>query len=92
MAGWLQRARQCGVITESTHLALWKRFSAKGWRTQEPGEPLPRELPRLFEQLVYRALAEQYLSESKAAELLGIPVMLFHKQRQLETPDAAAHQ
>lgn len=92
MAGWLQRARQCGVITDVLHLALWKGFSAKGWRKMEPGEPVPREHPRLFEQLVYRALGEQYVSESKAAELLGIPMMRFHKERQLESADAAADQ
>lgn len=58
----------------------------------EPGEPVPREHPRLFEQLVYRALGEQYVSDSKAAELLGIPMMRFHKERQLESTDVAAHQ
>ncbi len=89
MAGWLQRAKQCGVIDESLHLALWKGFSAKGWRKNEPGAPVPREHPRLFEQLVYRALGEQYVSESKAAELLGIPMMRFYKERQLELADAA---
>jgi len=92
MAGWLQRAKQCGVITESVHVAIFKQFSAKGWRKCEPGQPLLQEHPRLFDQLVYRALAEQYISESKAAELLGIPMMRFHKERQLETSDAAAHQ
>ena len=92
MAGWLQRARQCGVITESTHEMLWRRFSAQGWRKQEPGEAVPNEHPRLFDQLVYRALGARYISESKAAELLGIPLMRFHKARQLESMDAAAHQ
>lgn len=47
-------------------------------------------IPRLFEQLVYRALGEQYVSESKAAELLGIPAMRFNVERQLELVDAAA--
>lgn len=90
MAGWLQRARQCGVLTEAAHLALWKRFSSKGWRKNEPGEPLPREHPRLFEHLVYRALGEHHVSEAKAAEILGIPMMRFHKERQLESvPNAS---
>lgn len=92
MAGWLHRAKQCGQISDATHLSLWKSFSAKGWRKQEPGTPFPMERPRLFEQLVYRALAEQYIVESKAAELLGIPMMRFHKDRQMEPPDAVAHQ
>lgn len=92
MTGWLQRAKQCGVITETAHLSMIKQFSSKGWRKLEPGEPLPQEHPRLFDQLVYRALAEQYISEGKAAELLGIPMMRFHKERQLELSDAVAHQ
>lgn len=92
MAGWLYRARQCGVISDTAHLSMVKRFSAKGWRKIEPGDPLPQEHPRLFDQLVYRALAEQYISEGKAAELLGVPMMRFHKERQLESSDALAHQ
>jgi hypothetical protein len=68
---------------------MGKVFSAKGWRKREPGEPLPEEYPRLFNKLVYRALAEQYISESKAAELLGVPMMRFHKERQLKSLDAA---
>lgn len=71
---------------------MFKRLTAKGWRKCEPGEPLPNEFPQLFQQLVYRALAEQFIAESKAAELLGIPMMRFHKERQLESSDAVAHQ
>ncbi|MCW5256761.1 XRE family transcriptional regulator [Verminephrobacter aporrectodeae] len=89
MAGWLQRARQCGVTTEAVHSALSQDFFSNGWRQSEPGEPVPREHSRLFGQLVYRALGEGYVSESKAAELLGIPRMLLHKKRQLEALDAA---
>lgn len=92
MAAWLQRARQCGVITDAIYLTMVKRFSARGWRKTEPGLPLPQEHPRLFDQLVYRALAEQYISEGKAAQLLGVPMMRFHQERQLESLDAAAHQ
>ncbi len=92
MAGWLQRARQCEIISEKLHLNLGKRFSARGWRKTEPGPPLRLERPSLFEQLVYRALGEQYISESKAAELLGIPLMRFHKERELEFRDVVAHQ
>ncbi len=92
MTGWLQRAKQCGVISEAVHLSMVKWFSAKGWRKNEPGGRLPQEHPQLFDQLVYRALAEQYISEGKAAELLGIPMMRFHKERRLESSDAVADQ
>jgi Zn-dependent peptidase ImmA (M78 family)/DNA-binding XRE family transcriptional regulator len=89
LAGCLQRAKQCGVISDDIHLSMDKVFSAKSWRKHEPGEPLAEEYPRLFNKLVYRALAEQYIFESKAAELLGVPMIRFHKERQLESLDAA---
>lgn len=92
MGGWLHRARDCGVITDTTYKTMHQLFTARGWRKHEPGTPLPEEKPRLFEQLVYRALAEQHISEDKAAGLLGIPMMRFHQERQLASPDAAAHQ
>lgn len=91
MGGWLHRAKQCGVISDAAYLTMVKRFSAKGWRKTEPGDPLPKEHPRLFDQLVYRALAEKYIDEGKAAELMNIPMMRFHKERQLESMDAGAH-
>lgn len=69
-----------------------RMFSARGWRTNEPGEVLPNEAPSLFEQLVYRALAEDLISEAKAAELLGIPRMRFYRERLMESADAVTHQ
>ncbi|NTV24724.1 MAG: ImmA/IrrE family metallo-endopeptidase [Chlorobiaceae bacterium] len=92
MAGWLMRAYQCGVISETARKSLFAQFAKKGWRTKEPGEPLPAEQPKLFEQLVFRALGEYCISESAAAELLGIPLMTFFRQRQLDTAKDAAHQ
>jgi hypothetical protein len=59
------------------------------WHPSSPSRITPR---KPSDQLVYRALAEQYISEGKAAELLGIPMMRFHKERQLESSDAVAHQ
>ena len=44
----------------------------------------------LFKQLIYRALAEAYISESQAAELLGLPVIQFHQQRTLDF-DSVTH-
>ncbi len=61
------------------------------WKV-EPETAVPQENPKLSQQLVYRALGEHCISESKAAELPGIPMMSFYKQRQLETADDAPHQ
>jgi len=83
MMGVIFRAFQCNIITENQKLSLNKRFSAKGWRKQEPGNPYPQESTYLFKQLIYRALAENYIGDSKAAELLGISLSQFHKDRKL---------
>lgn len=48
---------------------------------QELGEPSAQEQAVLFEQLVYQALADDSISESKAAELLQLPLATFHRQR-----------
>ncbi|GAB2724702.1 helix-turn-helix domain-containing protein [Halomonas garicola] len=92
MMGWLIRAFQCGVIGEDTRLRTMKAFSRRGWRTREPWDALPAETPRQFEQLVYRALAEDHITETKAAGLLDISRMRFYQERFMEPVDAAAHQ
>lgn len=84
MAGCLYRAKDLDVIDSRLHKRTSISFSKKGWRKQEPGEIYPSEKTFLFQQLVYRGLSEGILSESKAAELLGISVMKFHQQRKLD--------
>jgi len=92
MKGWAIRALQCAVISHAYFEILMKQFSINRWHRLEPGDPLPTETPQLFEQLVYRALAEQLISESKAATLLGAPRLAFCRQRWMESVDAAADQ
>ena len=92
MMAILYRARDLGVITSAWHLSQVKWFNAKGWRTQEPGPALPPERSHVFEQLVFHALAEDYISESKAAELMAMPLSQFRRLRCLEHVDAPADQ
>lgn len=78
-AALLMRLRQVGVISESI-LTYAFQTVARGWRTHEPEELElenirgQRERPQRFERLCYRALAEDFVSLSKAAELLRIPL------------------
>jgi Zn-dependent peptidase ImmA (M78 family)/transcriptional regulator with XRE-family HTH domain len=84
MQGVLFRAKQAEIITQATFERICRMFSMNGWRKCEPQTQYPSEKTILFKQLVYRALAEDYISESKAAELLGLSVIKFHQQRTLD--------
>lgn len=92
MQACLFRAWQADIISAALRERMFKLFSIRGWRSSEPGQACPPETTVLFEQLVYRALAENYIGESKAAELLLMPLARFHRQRKLESPHAAADQ
>ena len=78
-AALLVRLKKVGVIDEQT-LAYAFQTYAKGWRFKEPDpiEPEERrgeiEKPHRFHRLCYRALAERYISPSKAMELLKQPL------------------
>jgi Zn-dependent peptidase ImmA (M78 family)/DNA-binding XRE family transcriptional regulator len=81
------RARDLGIISKSAHRQFWRNWVAKGWHEREPGEPYPGEQPRLFTQTVYRALGEDLIGESKAAELLLISVRDLAANRRMEFAD-----
>lgn len=76
MQAWIFRAKDLGIISESAAANLFHRFRANDWHHQEPGESFPPEKPLRMEQLIYRALAEDLISRSRAQELLGEPLKL----------------
>jgi len=78
-AALLMRLKQIGVINASILTYAFQTI-ARGWRTREPKELEPenirgqRERSQRFERLCYRALGEEFVSLSKAAGLLGVPL------------------
>lgn len=92
MASWMLRARDLVILPRPKATELWRFFVAQGWDKREPDPQFPRETPRGFEQLVYRALAEDLIGESKAAELLGLTLRAFTTQRKMESPSHVASQ
>lgn len=92
MAGILYRARDLGIVTPAWRDEQAKLFRIKGWHVTEPGKPYPAEKAHVFEQLVFHALAEDYIGESKAAELMKMSLTDFQAVRALEGSNAAAHQ
>ncbi len=71
IAALLYRARDSDILSPAGFRQMMVLLARHGWRQHEPGEPIGAERPRLFEQLVYHALAEEMIGEPKAAELLG---------------------
>ena len=83
MLGVVMRAHQCAVIGNDLHKRWCVDFSKKGYKKSEPGEPYPQEEIILFKQLIYRALGECYIGESKVAELLSMSLSSLYKERML---------
>ncbi|WP_288843352.1 XRE family transcriptional regulator [uncultured Deefgea sp.] len=92
MMGIMYRALDLKVISQSCWESLIWRFRKNGWNRNEPGNPYPSEKAHVFEQLIFHALAEDYISESKAAELMSMKLSDFRWVRSLGGSDAVAHQ
>lgn len=92
MGGWLHRARELNIISESIYRQIYKLFEQRNWVRQEPGKQYPCEEPQLFLQLVFHALAEDIIGESKAAELLGLSVTDFRAIRKVDHIKAVVNQ
>lgn len=69
----IYRLKDLQVITQRLYEELFDLITDHGWKKEEP-EPLPPEKTQRFERLCFRALAENLISESKAAELLNVTV------------------
>lgn len=92
MQGWMHRAKDLGILSEHRYIAMRKYFAVRRWTKTEPGDAYPKEKPQLFAQLVYRALGQDLISESKAAELLRKPLTQFQKERNMQSDATAADQ
>ena len=74
MQAWIYRAKDLQIISPTTAMGLFQCFRANGWYRKEPGDPFLSEKPLRMERLIYRALAEDLISRSRAQELLGEPL------------------
>ncbi|RMF29837.1 MAG: ImmA/IrrE family metallo-endopeptidase [Chloroflexi bacterium] len=77
MQAWIYRAKDLHILSPAAAERLFRRFRREGWHRREPGDPIPPEEPGRMKRLVLRALAEDLISESRAAELLGTPLERF---------------
>lgn len=65
------RLKDLGIIQEPYFKSLMITFRRKGWHRKEPGVEIPPEKAHAFNQMLFHALGEEYIGESKAAELLS---------------------
>lgn len=63
------RAMHLGIVTESYLKNFMVFFSMKGYKKNEPGRYMGQERSNRFKQLIFRAVAEEIISTSKAAAL-----------------------
>lgn len=74
MQAIMYRAKVHGIISEYAYENFSIGISRRGWRKVEPGEYCMDETPHRFEKLLYRALAEEVISMSKASYLSRKPI------------------
>lgn len=74
------RAKDLGIINESTFRQMFRMFTQQGYRINEPVDFDGKEQSNRFRQLLFRALAEEVISFSKAAALSNQKLSEFRQQ------------
>lgn len=92
MGAICHRLKDLKVIQESYYKSLMIRFRQKGWHRKEPGVEIRSEKAHTFNQMLFHALGEEYIGESKAAELLSCSLSQLKALRQVQNSNASTHQ
>lgn len=79
----MARARHLEIVSEYTYRNFCITVRKQGWKTDEPGEYSGKEHANRFDQLVYRAAAEEIITFSRAAELLNMSLSKFRRALQI---------
>ncbi len=82
MNAWVYRAKDLGILGENDARNMFIDYRQRGWHKEEPGSPMPVEEPTRMQRLVRRLIAEDIVSRSRAAELLGERITIFLKQQE----------
>jgi len=80
MQAILYRSKQMGLISEYHFQQQLKDFSRRGWRKKEPGDFTGSASSDRMMQLLFRGIAEEIISTSKAANLYGTNLAAFRKK------------
>jgi Zn-dependent peptidase ImmA (M78 family)/DNA-binding XRE family transcriptional regulator len=71
LRAWIQRARRLDIIPQGEERRLLAELKSDVWDLEGSGSGMGREKPQRMDRLVMRALAEDLISEGRAAQLLG---------------------
>ena len=85
MGSLLMCADRLGRITPSQKRRLWMEMSSLGYRTKEPN-PIPRESPRLFTELIEFHLGELGYTEQELADHLRVTASELRAKSGLKRP------
>jgi Zn-dependent peptidase ImmA (M78 family)/DNA-binding XRE family transcriptional regulator len=80
MQALIYRSRQVGLISESYFKFFMMRFAKLGYRKEEPIRYIGVEESRRFKQLIFRAVAEEFISTSKGAVLCKKKLSAFREE------------
>ena len=83
MQALVYRAKDLGLISDNYLRQFFFMFSQMGYRVQEPVSYEGYEQSNRFSQLLFRALAEEFISMSKAASLNNQRLAEFRKENLL---------
>ncbi|MFP4172723.1 MAG: helix-turn-helix domain-containing protein [Candidatus Hydrogenedentota bacterium] len=80
IAAIMKRAEQLGLVSQEAYKRFNITFRQRGWHKEEPGEWVGSEYSSRFSQLAHRAAAQEVITRSKAAGLLGLTLREFDRQ------------
>lgn len=71
MKAWIHRAHDLGIISKNQETGLYIELNKCTVGKQEPGEQIRSQLPTHMHQLIFRALGNKMITQSRARELFG---------------------
>lgn len=80
MQAIMARAHILGIINDQSYKSFNIYARKNGWHKEEPGEYSVKEKANRYKQLLLHAAAEQIISYSKGAELLGLTLGQFERE------------
>ncbi|MHB8995210.1 MAG: helix-turn-helix domain-containing protein [Armatimonadota bacterium] len=89
MGAWFHRLADLDVISSNQYSLVARRFRANGWHKREPGDQVKPERTERFERLVERAVAEDIISVSRAADFLNRPLIELRREMGWPKPEVA---